>query len=584
MLRGSSSGSSDAKWWIGALVALGLATGACGGHSRSGESKGPGGTAGDATSMGGNSSPTGGKGAAPSGGKETSSGGTGNASGGGKASGGNAATSGGSAAAGQMGKAGSATSAGSGTGPGSGGTPASEGGKSPSSGGKASTAGEGGTSPSTGGAAPIGGSAGGTSIPEPEVGTVGTECSPPGALQCADTHQRVIVVCGGDGTWEAFETCPVGQFCDTRQGASLGSCQDPYPDCVDQEPGYRFCKDNAVYECGPDTIATHLVEACELACLEAKCTTDQSCPAGTNWVNCSQDCPQVEYGCGPDDTFAGTTGSCPAYANTVEWSSIKAIRLPAASEMCECENGMRSFAINNLDTSSALKMTIDPPWVISKYVLNARCASPVGSQCYYAPVAAVRHTLISTDDPDAPSVNLYVEPWSGTKQEACPCLDESCADDEVCPTGTHWVDCSADCTGVTCSMEEPTPGNPCPAYYAAKNWSELDTIRIPGASEACECDNGIRMFHIVESNDGFDDGLKLTVNPPWWIARFERKMPSGALADPCAVSAGSTCYYAAAQDKQTPFREFIIGTDDPNAGSRNVQIKYWRGTEAEACP
>ncbi|MBN1607373.1 MAG: hypothetical protein JW940_12115 [Polyangiaceae bacterium] len=364
----------DARRWIGALVAVGL-TAACGGHSGNGGSRESGGAAGDGTSTGGSSLSTGGK--------ATSSGGT-------------RSSSGGVSAAGHEGDSGNTASQSGGASSGDGGT----------------------TSSSGGGKESAGGSGGQVTIPEPEVGTVGTECSPPGALQCADTHQRVIVVCGGEGTWEPFETCPVGQYCDTRPGETLGSCQDPHRDCVDQEPGYRFCQDGDVYACGPDALTTSRVEDCEY-CSEGECLPEGDCPT-ENWINCSKDCTNAPDGC---DNQVGPDGQqCPLYWGGM--SGVEVIRIPAAADMCACENGIRSFPIQTgSDLPTRMRMTIDPPFLISASVgvgSPPLCDSLVGAQCCLVPSGRDLRIVIATDDLSARSANLHIEQWTGSEEEACP--------------------------------------------------------------------------------------------------------------------------------------------------------------------
>lgn len=287
-----------------------------------------------------------------------------------------------------------------------GGSPASTGGGMSASGGSASQAGS-----TTG--------TGGSGIPEPEVGTVGEQCSEPGALSCAGTYQRVITICGGDGTWEPLETCPVGQFCDTRPGATIGSCQDPHPDCVDRQPGERFCVAEDVYACGPDAITTHLVDDCPQFCIDAQCVEAELCPTGTDWVNCSQDCTGVEYACFPETQ--GSFEDCPYYPRpeTRDWSTIGAIRSPAAADACACTSNSRHF-FRILDSSAEdyLKVTVKPPWGIVYPLQVGVCSDAEVGQCVVAASAAWRDIVVTTTDATAPPTNVTFEVV--TAEETCP--------------------------------------------------------------------------------------------------------------------------------------------------------------------
>ncbi|MBN1608763.1 MAG: hypothetical protein JW940_19200 [Polyangiaceae bacterium] len=292
--------------------------------------------------------------------------------------------------------------------------------------GEAPDGGTGGSSPPTGGTPSAAGASlgtGGVTLPEPEVGTVGTSCSEPGALQCAGTHQRVVVTCNGDGEWEAFESCPVGQYCDTRPGATLGSCQEPVAECVGKEPGETFCQNEDLYACGPDTITAYVAEDC-VFCIDGQCADREECPSGTNWVNCSKDCADAEYACTLDEGFATSGQDCPILdAPSAQWelSLPDFIRTPAAADACQCGDGTRIFTISYSPARlPPLRLTVRPPWTIKGYGFVEACSTPAGGQCLIADKPGGYGVVVSTEDASAPPTNMKIEALSGTGEETCP--------------------------------------------------------------------------------------------------------------------------------------------------------------------
>jgi hypothetical protein len=377
---------------LAVVAALGVVVGAgCGGSSETNK-RDTNGSAGDGTAGSGRSG-------SESAGTDAS-GGT-EASGGTRHTGGTAAQSGGSSAGGSRTATGGTAEAG----------------------GRAPQGGEDGSGHSSGGSAPIAGASpgtGGVTLPEPDVGTVGTECSEPGALQCAGTHQRVVVTCNGDGEWEAFESCPVGQYCDTRPGDTLGSCREPAPECVDREPGETFCQNEDLYACGPDTITTYVAEDC-VFCIDGQCADREECPSGTNWVNCSEDCVDAEYACTAHEEIGQDCPSLEAPSAQWELSLPDFIRTPAAADACQCPDGTRIFTISYSPARlPPLRLTVRPPWTIKGYGVIEPCSTPAGEQCFIADEPRAYGVVVSTVDANASPTNMTVEPLSGTGEETCP--------------------------------------------------------------------------------------------------------------------------------------------------------------------
>jgi hypothetical protein len=254
----------------------------------------------------------------------------------------------------------------------------------------------GGTSP-TGGAWPIGGA-------PPDTGTVGAWCDTPGALQCAGHRQRVIVVCGGENTWDPFQTCEVGQFCDTRDGDTLGSCQDPYPGCDGRQAGDLLCKGADVYACGPDTITVEPVEQCDEYCVDGGCADPTPCSTVDDWVNCARDCSGRDAEC-QAGVLVGT------YRVTV--GAIEAIRMPAAIDVATCDNGRRYAVLEPVFTDeSTFRFNVNSPWLLYKMSAtedaDPPCTETAAESC--AILTGSGYWLaVYTDEAGAPPADLHVQ-------------------------------------------------------------------------------------------------------------------------------------------------------------------------------
>lgn len=154
------------------------------------------------------------------------------------------------------------------------------------------TSGQGGTETSFGGHAGEAGASSGGSVGEVggagsagaedtagSIGTVGQPCAPNGSYGCSAHASAHQIVCSG-GVWVGNGTCAPGTLCDTREGATAGSCQPILAQCENSAPGDKVCTDQSVEICGPDLTTATVAEACSgatPACLDGACV---ACVAG----------------------------------------------------------------------------------------------------------------------------------------------------------------------------------------------------------------------------------------------------------------------------------------------------------------
>jgi len=332
-----------------------------------------------------------------------------------------------------------------------------------------------------------GGAAGEGGTTKPEVGTVGTECSKPGALQCADTHQRssssAMVTGRGKPSIPAR-----GSILRYAAGATLGSCQDPHPDCVDKEPGYRWCHNHDVYECGADLLTSDVVEDCEYFCWEGECVVDEPCPS-ENWINCSTDCTNAEYACNPRALWGETSNCARVWRRGLVQHRDPTD--PAAAEACSCADGRRSFFIEGGYTNSPFRLTIDPPWGIFATAPSLGATSQRADNAIWFPsvwmwpsqrmIPAPRRQICTSNRTTATRRRLSVRRRGPVVQPLS--------------AGTNWVDCSGDCSG---SKNDACVRNVVERQIYVHNgdWSLLETIRMPPSYTTYACDNGMRQFYI----------------------------------------------------------------------------------------
>ena len=105
------------------------------------------------------------------------------------------------------------------------------------------------------------------------VGTLGCACSSPGAFACNGNAQTLVLQCVGS-VWAQSQRCTSGQLCDSRPGATQGTCAPVDTACSSASPGQSVCGDPSnVVRCGPDLVSHTQVLSCPAqACVSGACT------------------------------------------------------------------------------------------------------------------------------------------------------------------------------------------------------------------------------------------------------------------------------------------------------------------------
>lgn len=211
-----------------------------------------------------------------------------------------------------------------------------------------------------------------------EESKLGTQCDAPGALACAGAHQKVTLICSGDGKWEAHQTCSSGQFCSSTSGPDLGLCKAPRSDCVAREPGETFCAADAktLMQCDLDGISGTQVENCDARCIDGMCAAAPPCPDNIVY-SCDPSCP------GPN-TSPSCFNLCPAAASGISplldvSDEINGTRyavalpaVPADSQPCSCVDAKGAlkavaFRIPSPSVGYRWKVTYPPSWTLHYY-------------------------------------------------------------------------------------------------------------------------------------------------------------------------------------------------------------------------
>lgn len=140
---------------------------------------------------------------------------------------------------------------------------------------------------------------------EPSAIGLGAACKTAGALGCNGSGQKLQLLCDG-AHWVQNGVCPGSTVCDARPGPTVGSCQEPDPQCLAHGAGHSFCDGAVRKTCAADLVTTTAV-TCESA---ARCaaSTGSSCGA----------CAAGEHRCQGDTLQACSAGAwadkqvCPA--------------------------------------------------------------------------------------------------------------------------------------------------------------------------------------------------------------------------------------------------------------------------------
>jgi hypothetical protein len=240
------------------------------------------------------------------------------------------------------------------------------------------------------------------------VGVLGTQCSPPGALACAGNHQKLTVLCGGSGMWEANQTCGADLYCDSTPGPTVGLCT-PVAEGCDAGPGTVFCSDDEkqIVTCGPDAVTKSEV-ACDGACHRGVCRDDR---------DVCLDWDDYEYGtaCAKDCGEPVSTGNwCPFREEDGCYSSVIGVvpglvRTPWSDDVCSCESVEgRTMVLVLQPQSMYSRVTVSPPWSIGSCGQDAQ-------HCLVVDYAFVE---LWTPSLDAGPVNIIVEEVG--PQATCP--------------------------------------------------------------------------------------------------------------------------------------------------------------------
>lgn len=181
--------------------------------------------------------------------------------------------------------------------------------------------------------APTDGGTAGAGVDE-TIGNVGADCVLDGAYGCAGHAVAHQLVCT-DGKWTSNGTCSAGTLCDSRAGASAGTCQQVLSECAGKSARTTVCNGAIIESCGPDLVTATQISTCkDQACVDGKCTGE--CSPGAK--RCSGDAVQTcdaagQWGAAlPCDAFcsAGTCATPPSCASP-------SVRCGPTSESC-CES------------------------------------------------------------------------------------------------------------------------------------------------------------------------------------------------------------------------------------------------------
>ncbi len=301
----------------------------------------------------------------------------------------NAATNASNTVAGDAGGSGGTSSTAGGTG----GTAAITGG---GAGGTSGAAGESASSDS-GGTAGSGGTG-----PTGVIGVLGEPCDAPGQLACAGNHQKLTVVCGGDGEWEVNETCSATAFCDSTEEETTGLCVEPSAECMERSIDERFCQDGDAYWCTPDGLVPTLAEVCDVRCVDGACVNEtDACPAEGIVFNCDPACGELWDGCEGGEEMTSPAQGVPVLFRTAGTSDASVIN---------CDGGASYYYLLQLavPVPTDLKVSAAPPWRVM-FEIDALSDCDFGSAETCAITGVTERVLLVTDDPEAPPTNVLFE-------------------------------------------------------------------------------------------------------------------------------------------------------------------------------
>jgi cysteine-rich repeat protein len=218
--------------------------------------------------------------------------------------------------------------------------------------------GNGGSANGGSGATPNGGTAGNTEAGAPSGGqppdfnTVALDepCEVNDAYACVAqaAHERFICK---DGKWATGDACDLASNCDR----DTGDCKTVVHECVDVQPGDRFCADKDLTECGPDLVTTSVVKTCTDVCVATGTTAE--CVPKSCGDKVRQSPEQCDDG-NKDDTDACTNACKVAHCgDTSVWKDHETCDDGNAVTE-ECDYGLSSCMVCNAACKKEAGVTV----------------------------------------------------------------------------------------------------------------------------------------------------------------------------------------------------------------------------------
>ncbi len=279
------------------------------------------------------------------------------------------------------------------------------GGASGSGGQQAGSGGAGGTGGASSGGTSSGGTSSGGSSASGVIAILGDACSTPAALACAGNYQKVSLLCGASGTWEANETCGDGQFCDSSEGVNAGTCRPVVTECEGFGPGEEFCRDSDVMACGPDLVTDEFRESCSDVgvCEDGACVEKDPCPE--SGFSCDVDCPPLSGKCvgASLDEIVIIESVSPDYLE-----ENPTIRTPAAARAGTCDGSERRW-FRVTPNGTAYRARIGAPWgFVTGTSVAGYCSAPIQEGCMtFGPDQGI---VVVAPDSSALPRNILLEP------------------------------------------------------------------------------------------------------------------------------------------------------------------------------
>jgi cysteine-rich repeat protein len=172
--------------------------------------------------------------------------------------------------------------------------------------------------------------------PDSATSTLGEDCSPLGALACDGAGQKLRLLCTSLG-WQPNGICGQTENCEQDSG----TCAAILAECASANSAGRYCSEDTLMQCGPDSVTAEVVEDCAGRCVlvgsEAACA---SVECGDGKIQLGETCDD-----GNADDDDGCLSACvlPECGDGHTWSGHEA-----------CDDG-------NVDDSDACTTTCQLP-------------------------------------------------------------------------------------------------------------------------------------------------------------------------------------------------------------------------------